>query len=324
MESRGNFGDLVGGVGLQMFEVFDQALTQYQVGISAILTVQAVTGAQENYTSLTGSGELRKFDGDGEDITSTRRHKSYTTKALWTNYGQSIEVSYNQLEDNDYQAELDAMHHMGIAANMSQDKSGVQIINGGFTTSTNVNGYDVSLYGDGVPTFSTVHPSTVPGASTQSNASSTSIALGDDNLEVGRLALTLQQTDDGQPTQLVGKATLTVPVAMEKQGMQLTMSQLVSETANNAINVYNNGAPVDMVSSQYLDAINGGSNTQWTLLIPGRTRFMHAMRQAPAMRQSINERNLVSTFSVNARWAEVVKDWRGSWSSKGDLSTYSS
>lgn len=324
MESRGNFGDLIGGVGLKMFEVFDQALTQYHVGISNLLTVTSVTGAQENYTGLTGSGELRKFDGDGEDIGTTRRYKSYTTKALWTNYGQSIEVSYNQLEDNDFQAELDAMHHMGIASNMSQDRSGVQLFNGGFTTSTTVNGYDVNLYGDGKPTFSTLHGSTVPGASTQSNASSTGIALGDDNIEVGRVALTLQRTDDGMPSQLIGKATLVVPVAMEKLGMQLTMSEYVAENANNAINVYKNGAPVDMVSSQYLDSVNGGSNVAWFLFVPGRTRFMHAVRQAPMMRQSINERNLVSTFSVNARWSEVVKDWKGSWGSKGDLAAYSS
>lgn len=324
MESRGNFGDLVGGVGLKMFEVFDQALTQYKVGISSLLTVQSVTGAQENYTGLTGSGELRKFDGDGEDISTTRRFKSYTTKALWTNYGQSIEVSYNQLEDNEFQAELDAMHHMGIASNMSQDRSGMQVFNGGFSTSTTVNGYDISLYGDGKATFSTLHGSTVPGASTQSNASSTGIALGDDNIEVGRIALTLQQTDDGQPTQLIGKATIVLPVALEKLGMQLTMSEYVSENANNAINVYKNGAPVDMVSSQYLDSVNGGSNTAWFMLVPGRTRFMHAVRQAPMMRQSINERNLVSSFSVNARWAEVIKDWKGSWASKGDLAAYSS
>jgi len=324
MESRGTFGDLVGGVGLQMFEVFDQGLTQYRVGITSLLTAQTVTGAQENYTGVTGSGELRKFDGDGEDITSTRRYKTYTTKALWTNYGQSIEISYNQLEDNDFQAELDAMHHMGIASNMSQDKSGMQVFNGGFATTDNVNGYDISLYGDAKPTFSTLHPSTVPGASTQSNASSTGIAFGDDNLEVARIATTLQKTDDGQPTSLIGKATVVLPVALEKYGMQVTMSEYVAENANNAINVYKNGAPVDMISSQYLDATNGGSNKAWFLLVPGRTRFMHAMRQAPAMRQSINERNLVSTFSVNARWAEVIKDWRGSWGSKGDLGAYSS
>lgn len=326
MESRGNFGDLVAGVGLQMFEVFDQAMEVYTPGISSLLQTQSVSGAQENYTGVTGSGRLSKFDGDGEDIGTTRRYKTYTTKALWTNYGQSIDISKNQLEDNDFQAELDAMHHFGISANASQDESGMQIFNGGFATTTAVNGYDMTWYGDGVPTFSTVHPSTVPGQSTQSNASSTGIVFGDDNLETGRVAMTLQQTDDGMPMQLLGKATLVVPINLEKEAMQVTMSERVSENANNAINVYKNGAPVDMVSSQYLDSRTGytGSNTAWFLVVPGRTRFVHATRQAPEMRQSINERNLVSTFSVNARWGEVVKDWRRSWGSKGDLAAYSS
>lgn len=324
MESRGNFGDLVAGVGLQMFEVFDQGLSVYTPGISNLLQTVSVTGAQENYTGVTGSGELIKFDGDGGDIGSTRRYKTYTTKALWTNYGQSIEISKNQLEDNDFKSELDAVHHMGIAANSSQDKSGMQLFNGGFATTTTVNGYDMSWYGDAKPLFSTVHPSTVPGASTQSNASSTGIQFGDDNLEVARVALILQQTDDGQPMQLLGKATAVLPINLEKEGMQITMSQLVAENANNAINVYKNGAPVDMVSSQYLDSSNGGSNTAWYLIVPGRAQLFHASRQAPEIRQSVNERNLVTTFSINARWGNVVKDWKRTWASKGDLATYSS
>lgn len=324
MESRGNFGDLIGGVGLQIFEVFDQGLSVYTPGISNLLQTVTVTGAQENYTGVTGSGELIKFDGDGGDITSTRRYKTYTTKAIWTNYAQSIEITKNQLEDNDFKAELGAVHHMGIAANVSQDKSGVQLFNGGFSTATSVNNYDMSWYGDGVPLFSTLHPSVVPGQSTQSNASSTGIIFSDDNLEVGRVAMILQQTDDGQAMELLGKATVVLPIALEKLGMQITLSERTAEDANNSINVYRNGAPVDMVSSQYLDGANGGSSSAWFLTVPGRAQLFHATRQSPEMRQSVNERNLVTTFSVNARWSEVAKDWRRNWASKGDLQAYAS
>jgi hypothetical protein len=323
MESRGNFGGLIGGVGLQFFDVIDQALETYSPGIFQVLPSVSVTGAQENYTSVTGIGELRKFDGDGEDITTARRHQSYTTKALWTNYGTSVEVSYNQLQDNDYQAELDAAHHMAIAANFSQDKSGVQLFNGGFSTATNVNSYDMTWYGDGVPLFSTVHPTPVPGASTQSNASSTGIKLSDDNLETGRVALLKQQQDNGVSMTMAGTPMLVLPLTLEKTGKVITMSERQSGNANNDINIYRNGF-VDMMTTKLLDAYEGGSDTAWYMVIPGQHKLVHAVRQAPAARMSVNERNLASTFSVNARWAEVAKDWRGVWGSKGDLAAYSS
>ena len=323
MESRGNFGGLIGGVGLQFFDVIDQALETYTPGLFAVLGSESVTGAQENYTSVTGTGEVRKFDGDGEDITTSRRHQGYTTKALWTNYGQSIEVSYNQLQDNDFQAELNAAKHMGISMNFSQDKSGVQLFNGGFSTTTTVNNYDMTWYGDGVPLFSTVHPTTVPGASTQSNASSTGIKFSDDNLETARVALLKQQQDTGVAMSMAGTPMVVLPLTLEKEGKVVTQSELVSGNANNDINVYKNGF-VDMMSTKLLDANEGGSDTQWSLVIPGQHNLFHAMRQTPNVRMSTNERNLATTFTINARWGEVAKDWRGVWSSKGDLAAYSS
>lgn len=323
MESRGNFGGLIGGVGLQFFDVIDQALSTYTPGIFSLIPSMTVTGAQENYTSVTGIGELRKFDGDGEDITTARRHQSYTTKALWTNYGSSVEVSYNQLQDNDFQAELDAAHHMAISANFSQDKSAVQLFNGGFATTATVNGYDVNWYGDGVPLFSTVHPTPVPGASTQSNASSTGIQLSDENLETARVALLKQQQDTGISMTMAGVPTLVVPLALEKTARVITESERQSGNANNDINTYTGGY-MGMMSTKLIDSYEGGSDTAWFLVMPGQHKLSHAVRQAPAPRMSVNERNLATTFSINARWAEVAKDWRGVWGSKGDLAAYSS
>ena len=323
MESRGNFGGLVGGVGLEFMNVIDQALDTYQPGIFSVLTLKTVTGAQENYTSVTGAGELTKFDGDGEDIPISRQHQSYTTKSLWTNYGKSIEVSYNLMEDNDYQSELDAARHMAIGAQFSQDKSGVQLFNGGFATTTNVNGYDMSWYGDGVPLFSTVHPTTVPGASTQSNASSTGIKFSDDNLETARIAVLQQQQDDGTAYSMAGTPMLALPLNLEKEGMVVTMSDQVSGNANNDINVYKGGR-MGMMSTKLLDSNEGGSNTAWFVVMPGQHKLYHAVRQAPMQRMSVNEDNLVTKFTINARWTEQALDWRATWGSKGDLAAYSS
>ena len=78
----------------------------------------------------------------------------------------------------------------------------------------------MTWYNDGVPQFSTVHPTVVAGASTQSNASSTSIPLSHDNYEVSRLAMALQTQDNGLALTMAGKNILVLPIALEKKAME--------------------------------------------------------------------------------------------------------
>ncbi len=324
METSGNWTDLVGGVGLQMAEVHNQAMDIYKPGISALLITEGVSGVGErNFTGKTGSGRLQKFDGDGENIGSTRRYKTYTTKELYTNYGRAIEVSRNLLEDRDFGPELDEMKDLTVGGNFSKDESGMQLFNGGFSTNTSVNTYNMTWYGDGKPLFSTVHPTTVPGGSTQSNASSTGISFGDDNLETGKLAMTLQQTDDGFPLSLLGQITVVTPIALEKQAKQVLESDKVSENANNNINVYKGGG-ISLATSMFLDSSNGGSDTAWSLIVPGRTSLYQVMRREFNIGTATNIRNMVATFTIDARWANISREWKRSWGSKGDGVAYSS
>lgn len=321
-ETRAIWTDMVKGVGLEIMDVFDQGQEEYLPGISNLLIQTTGVGAQVNFTGKTGIGRLKKFDGEGEGIPSGKRTKTFTTQVEYTNYGEHVDVSKNQIMDRDFATELDEMKDLSVAANFSQDESGMQLFNGGFSTTTEVNGYDMTWYADGQPQFSTVHATTVVGASTQSNASATGIKFGDDNLETAKVAMTLAQTDDGFPLSLLGKITLVVPINLEKESEQVTNSERVSENANNAINVYRGN--VDMVSSQFLDAANNGSDTAWFIMVPGRAKLYHEIRQSPVLESDTNIKNKVATFTVDARWANYSRDWRRSWGSKGDLAAYSS
>jgi len=322
MESRGTWTDLIKGVGLEIADVFDQGQEEYIPGISNLLISTTGDGAQMNYTGKTGSGRMRKFD-DGDNLPETKRYKAYTTQVAYTNYGDYVEVTKNLVQDRNFQAKLDEMKDLSISANFSQDEAGMQLFNGGFATTTSVNDYEMTWYGDAVPQFSTVHPTTVPGGSTQSNASATGITFGDTNLETGRVALTLQQTDDGLPLSLLGKMMIVLPFILDKTAQQITQSTLRSDNANNAINIYNGGS-TDMTSSVFLDSTNGGSNTAWFLIVPKRAALYHETRQSPVLEKDVNIKNKVATFTVDARWADYSRDWRRSWGSKGDLAAYSS
>lgn len=321
MESRSNWTDLIPDVGLKIAEVFDQGDELYSSGIGSLLHMKDGEGAQKNYTGKTGFGRLKKF-ADGEDIPAAARYKTYTTKVVYNNYGEYVSVTANQISDRDFESELNEMKDLSRAANESVDVSGAQLFNGAFATTATVNGFDMSWYGDGKPLCSTIHPTVVPGGSTQSNASSTGITLTHDNLETGKLALNLQQTDNALPLTLAGRMTLVTSLNNEKEALEIANSDGQPQNANNAINVYK--GKVDVVTSPYFDTANGGSNTRWFLTNQARHKLYHETRQEKVLNQDTNILNKVVTFTVDARWADCALEWKGVWGSKGDSATYSS
>lgn len=323
MELRGNWSDLIAGVGLELDEVFNQAQEEYQPGIFALLNRVTGTGAVRNVTGKTGVGKIKLFD-DGDDVPQVTRTKTYTTRVVYNDYGGFLEVSKNTIEDRDFAEVFDETRELGLGANISQDESGMQLFNGGFSTTSLVNGYVMSFYGDGNPLFSTVHATPVQGGSTNSNASSTSIPFSFTNLETGYLALLTQHTDDGIPVSLMGKPTLVVAPANLKKAQEITEAQEDPSTANRNINVYTKGMGVDMAMSLYLATTNSGSDAAWFLVVPSRHKLNHEVRQEPRFENANSIKNLAATFVVNARWADSVTDWRRTWGSKGDNSSYSS
>lgn len=320
-ETRGKWTDLIPDVGLKISEVFDQGDLEYQPGVFAILRQDSGTGAQKNYTGKTGFGPVSQFV-DGDDIPTIQRYKTYTTQVIYSNYGGAVEVTKNTIEDRDFAQELGEMKDLSRAINYSVDQAGFQMFNGGFSTNTNVNGYSMTWYNDGVPQFSIVHPTVVPGGVTQSNASANSIPLSNDNLEVARLALELQQTDNGKALTMVGKTTLIVPLNLEKTAKQNLESAFTPESSNNAVNIYR--GMIDVMATKFLDSVNLGSNTAWFLVNQGVHKLYHDTRQEKRLEMDTNIRSKVVTFTVDARWADHSREWKGTWGSKGDNSTYSS
>jgi hypothetical protein len=321
MENRGTWTDLIAGVGLEISEVFDLGQELYTVGIGKVLTLSTGTGAERHFTGKTGTGRLKLFS-EGDDIPLVRRHKTYTTTIAYNNYGDGIVVTKNQIEDREFAEQLDEMKDLSITANFSQDESGMQLFNGGFATTAAVNGYNMNFYGDAKPTYSTIHPTTVPGGSTQSNASATGVKFSHDALEIAKVALVEQQTDDGLPLALMGKPMVVVPPSLEREAREEMESELTPETANNAINV--SRGVFDMMTSTFLSSTNGGSNTAWFVIVPGRDKQYHEVRQSADLESDVDILSKTVTFTVDCRWADYVKDWRRKWASKGDLASYSS
>jgi len=321
VENRAKWGGLIPDTGLKFLEVYDQGDDLYTPGIFNVLNKATGDVAQKNFTGKTGFGEVKEF-AEGDNIPEASRYKTYTTQPAYKNYGLSVSVTANQIADRDFGTELNEMKDHSRSINYGVDKSGMQLYNGGFATTTSVNGYTMTWYGDGVPQYSTIHPTVVPGESTQSNASSTGITLGHDNYETGRLALNLQTTDNGMAMAFAGKLQLIVPLALEKKAKETLDSDLTPEDANNSINVFKGST--DIVSAMFLDSGNGGSNTAWFLQNAGDHKLYHDTRQEKALNQDVDIKSKTVTYTIDARWMNYSKEWRATWASKGDLATYSS
>ena len=321
MENRQKWTDLIPDTGLRIAEVYDQGDEQYSPGIFAVLKKGSSEKAQDNFSGKTSFGKVSQFE-DGDDVPTIERFKTYTTKVIYRNYGGAVEVTKNLIEDRDFESELEEMKDMSRSVNYSMDESGSQMFNGGFATTVAVNGYDMTWYGDQKPQFSTIHPTVVPGGSTQSNASSTGLAFGHDNLETARLALIRQRTDNGLAMGMAGKLTIVTAEHNSKLGREILGSELQPQNGNNAVNVFKGS--MDLVTSVFLDTVNLGSNTAWFVLNTSMAKLYQVSRQEKRLESDVNIRNKVVTYTVDARWANCSKEWKGTWGSKGDNAAYSS
>lgn len=294
----------------------------YQPGISALLKMESSDSGQKTFTGKVSENTITRKD-EGESTEEINRYKTYVTSVDYSAYGAKIEITRENLMDRDFSAQLDEAADIGRASNFSQDEAGVQLFNGGFTTrKDSIKGYRYQYYNDTVPTFSTLHPSVVPGQSTQSNASATGVVLSDANLETARLALRKQTTDAGGPLVMGGQETLVLPIALEKTGRQITESERIANASNNnEINVYQGS--IGMTTSVLFDSIHGGSDTAWYLVVPGATKFVHDVREGMQPWTDVDEDKKTLTVGIYGRWANYTKDWRRAWGSLGDAQAYS-
>jgi hypothetical protein len=322
IETRAKWGELIKGVGIQILEAVDQGMELYSPGISSLLKTDSSDVGQKSFTGKVSENRItRKDEGDSTD--ELDRYKTVVTSVDYTAYAAKIEVTREDLMDRDFSSQLDEGTDIGRAANFTQDEAGLQLFNGGFDTrKEDIKGYRYQYYNDGVPTFSTQHPSVVPGVSAQSNASSAGLVLSEANVETARLALRKQMTDAGGPLVMGGMETLVLPLALDKAGRQITESTLIpNSTNNNEINVYQGS--VNMTTSVLLDAVHGGSDTAWYFIVPGATQFIHDTREAMQPWTQIDEDKKTLTVGIYGRFANYTKDWRRAWGSKGDGAAYS-
>jgi len=336
IETRATLGDkFVKGLSADLFDVINQADDAYALAMDSALGVEAnqatalwknITSSQarETFSGKTGIGYLQ-LTGEGEDYKSDSRASTYETQFNWVKYTSSITITEEDIEDRIVDRKLSEARDLLIGGKMTMNKHAFDLFNYAFTAQASLPSY-LTYYGDGVPFCSTVHPikATTTSNTTQSNASSTSIALTEVNQETARQDLRRQTDDKDLPSSYgSGKVIALVPDSLEKQAVIINNGKLRSNTANNDINIYD--GIVTVISSKWINSQNGGSDTAWFLIDSMKSPAIFGTRRGLSVRKPyVTDSNQNVTTPISARYQVGNTNFRGVWGSKGDGSSYSS
>jgi len=319
LQDRASLGDLgQRGLGPKFEDVFEQNFVRFEGRdiaekiFSFINTDKSVLRT----TGLTGHGLPEEF-AEGTPLPETKNIKTFETLYSIKDYGLSITVTDNLKEDEERLGKaLDQMANHAKSVDVGEVKSAFQNLNGGFATTAKVNGTTLHRYNNEA-LFVATHDR-ADGGSTQSNVSGGSIALTELNLETGRLALVKQLTDNGLPVIQTGTITLSVPDDLEKNAVIFTGSQLRASTANNDLNFYR--GRINVASSRWLNATNGGSATAWflTVKLPGMLSPLRIYRKGgPRFKDFVEAKTWNQIVGTKNRYAVGNSEWKGCWASPG-------
>jgi len=139
-------------------------------------------------------------------------------------------------------------------ARATRDQFAFGLYRGAFTT---------TLTADGQAWISDTH-ATIDGGVVDNRVTGNPV-LSPTALNTAMVQLMQLKSQDGIVMGAQG-AYLLVPPALYKLAMEITGSALVSDSANNAINVYSSTYNLKVFQSPYLSAASGGSDTAWFLL----------------------------------------------------------
>ena len=243
-----------------------------------------------------GSGLFPKVGETGNVPTATPRIANKLTVSI-TDFASGIEISKNLFDDNLHGVWAKTVADFALVARVTQDQNAFQLFNNAFGT---------TLTADGNALIST---HTLLDGETQSNL--VSGALSPTTLYNGIVALREQKNQAGVSLGNV-PSILLVPAPLFKHAIEITDSALIADLATNNINVYRSAYGITVLSSHFMDATNGGSDTAWFLLSRNHavTRLIRQGIQT-ALRDWSMSNNRTYFYQANFRETVYCPDYVG-------------
>ena len=260
---QSDFNDFIKGVSAKVHEIIDETKNLVPAFSTTGLFQHIQTDSLIHRTQgVTGFNYLEKFDENGK-IKEDKTYPAYQTEYVMEDYGKIVNVSQKLMKtrESDLAAKLDEVKQLKTSQVRSLDKHAFQILVDGFSASNSKASLPISRLGDGKAMFATDHNSKVSGVSARSNRLASDPVYSETNQFTAIKMIEEQLNGRGLPIGYMGNYTIVVPPALRKLALEVNQSELRSDTANNDMNVFKGGTQV--VSSVYLGAASGGSDTAW-------------------------------------------------------------
>ena len=226
--------------------------------------ISAVGRQRIEATQVPGVQELQPTEEEQEFI-QTSFAPSFITQVEPFKFTRRIKVTRESAERRDarYQKALNEASKLQVAAENTKANHRFSRLNNAFAlVTTQKHLFD---YGDGAPLVSSSHPTKVPGGANQSNQVTAS-DISPTSIEAMVLKLQNQIDDIGEPMPMGGgQKYFVVPPAKVKKAKENIESEWEVGTANNTVNVWR-GVGWVLVSSPFMSATFGGSNTAWFII----------------------------------------------------------
>lgn len=213
-------------------------------------------------------------------------------------FANSIELSKDLFDDNMHGVWSEDVRKFALKARLSQDQYAFGLFRNAFTT---------TLTADGVAFISASHP--LIGGGTTSNIVTGALSTTTLNNAITALR---EQVDQSNVIMGGSPSILLVPSKLFKLATEITESALVSDSGNNALNVYRSAYGITVYSSPFLGAAAGGSDTAWFLMTPDHsvTRIVRQGIQT-ALRDWSMSNNRTYLYQGNFREEVYVPDYAG-------------
>ncbi len=291
--------DFVKGVSAKVNEIIDETKDLAPSWTNLPIYKKIITDSLIYRTEgVVGFDYVEEFN-EGDEIKYDRTYPAYKTEYVIGQKGKGVTISQLLMatRPQELEAKLDEVRQLRIAMNRTLEKNFWTVLNdGNATTDTSAN-FPTYRLDDGVPFFATNHPSKVPDVAVRSNVisgtgsgsySGVNPTLNETSLFEAIKQLREMLNGRGLPINYNGKVVLVVPTALEKLAMEITKSELRSDTANNDTNYYRGS--VDVISTTYLGAANGGSDTAWYVMaVPGMAENAVSLRYVSLIEPKIEQ-----------------------------------
>lgn len=167
------------------------------------------------------------------------------------NFAKAVDITKNMFDDDTQDSVNAVIRDFGDTARVTRDDNAMALWRNAFTT---------TLTADGAALISDTHTN-LNGDTIDNKLTA---ALSVTSLEDSLILLREQIAQDGTIRGHVG-ATLLVPTALYREAAEITESELISDSADNALN-WSARFGIQLMTSPHLGVAAGGSDTAWFIL----------------------------------------------------------